>query len=120
MKSQQPQKAPTARQKEYEALAAFIDFHEEGPEELARYLLHCGIDSEALDAAGGNVEAAILEHYRTPRGYDVDRVAYDLARWPRLLRWFASSKPRSGKSVRPRSASANPPIDALQIPMEIR
>jgi len=85
MKTQQAKKALTARQKEYEVLAAFIDFADEGGDQLARYLLHCGIDSEALDAAGGNVEAAILEHYRTPRGYDIDRVAYDLARWPPIV-----------------------------------
>jgi hypothetical protein len=85
MKTQQPQKALTARQKEYEVLAAFIDFHEEDPEELARYLLHCGIDSEAIEAAGGDVETAILEHYRSHSGYDVNRVAYDLGRWPPIV-----------------------------------
>jgi hypothetical protein len=56
--------------------AAFDDHG--GLEELARYIMHCGIIIPEGMAAGD----AILAHYRTPLGYDIDRAAMDLRRWP--------------------------------------
>jgi hypothetical protein len=61
-------------------LAPFIDFAEEGDDELARFLIHVGIEAE--DIEDGNVERAILRHYKTRDGYDITAVAHDLARWP--------------------------------------
>jgi hypothetical protein len=60
-------------------LAWFLGFQEEGDEELARYILHCGID---IDAAP-EIDDAIALHYQLPDGtYDIDRAANDLATWP--------------------------------------
>jgi hypothetical protein len=66
-------------------LDCFLDFQEKGVDELARYLLHCGIDHHDIDHAGGDIANAILEHYRRPGsggGYDTDAMAHDLFRWP--------------------------------------
>jgi hypothetical protein len=63
-------------------LSPFLDFAEEGTDQLAKYLLHCGIDEADIGHAG-NVQAAILGHYRRLDGtYDIDAAAHDLARWP--------------------------------------
>ena len=60
----------------------FLDFAEEGNDQLARYLLHCGIDGADIGHAG-DVQAAILDHYRRLDGtYDIDAAAHDLFRWP--------------------------------------
>jgi hypothetical protein len=58
----------------------FIDFAEEGGDELARFLIHVGIEAE--DIQDGDVERAILRHYKTTDGYDITAVAHDLSRWP--------------------------------------
>jgi hypothetical protein len=60
-------------------LAWFRDFQEEGDEELARFVVHCGIDIDAAD----NIEDAIAAHYRLPGGrFDIDRAASDLGTYP--------------------------------------
>jgi hypothetical protein len=60
----------------------FLDFAEEGNDQLARYLLHCGIDDADIGQAG-DVQAAILDHYRRRDGtYDIGAAAHDLSRWP--------------------------------------
>lgn len=57
----------------------FGTFEEDGDEELARFLVHCGVD---VDAAP-ELDNAIAAHYRLPNGaYDVDRAANDLATYP--------------------------------------
>ena len=57
----------------------------EGDDALARYLVHCGIDDDDIGRAG-NVQSAILEHYRRPDGkYDIGAAAHDLARWPPIV-----------------------------------
>jgi hypothetical protein len=48
-------------------LDSFLRFAERGDDELARYLLHCGIDHHDIDAAG-DIPSAILAHYRRPSG----------------------------------------------------
>jgi hypothetical protein len=73
----------TIGEKEAEVLAVFFDMNE--TDELAEYLLHCGIDGEAIEEAG-DVIPAILEHYRVKGGYDIDMVARDLARWPPIAK----------------------------------
>lgn len=63
-------------------LGPFIDFADHGEDELARYMLHCGIDHEDI-AHAGTARDAILLHYRCRDGtYDIARAAADLARWP--------------------------------------
>jgi len=60
----------------------FIDQAEKGDDELAKYMFHCAITAQDLDAAGDN-QSAILAHYRRPDGrYDIDAAAHDLMRWP--------------------------------------
>lgn len=60
----------------------FLDFAEQGEDELCKYLLHCGIDADDVRAAG-NAENAILSHYRKLDGsLDIDAAAHDLMRWP--------------------------------------
>ena len=78
-KTSPPKKLSIADQKAM-ILAPFIDFVEEGGDELARFLIHVGIEAE--DIQDGDVERAILRHYRVNGGYDVTPVAHDLARWP--------------------------------------
>jgi hypothetical protein len=60
----------------------FLDFAEQGEDELCKYLLHCGIGADDVRAAG-DAEKAILAHYRKPDGTpDIDAAAHDLLRWP--------------------------------------
>ena len=60
----------------------FIDFAKEEGDQLAKYLIHCGIDAEDINDAG-DVEKAILAHYRLASGgYDIAAAACDLDRWP--------------------------------------
>jgi hypothetical protein len=66
-------------------LDSFLSFAERGEDELARYLLHCGIDHHDIDAAG-DIPSAILAHYRRPSGqYDIDAAAHDWFRWPPVV-----------------------------------
>jgi hypothetical protein len=66
-------------------LAPFLDMAEHyGVEEVARYMVHVGITVRDLDAAGGEVRDAIERHYRTSKGFDVDRAAHDLGTYPRI------------------------------------
>ena len=77
----------------------------------ASSLLKIGTDVQALEI---DVNKKPRHRYRGSVSVQttISRVGH------RLLRWFASSKPSSGKSARPRSAraiaSANPPIDQLR------
>jgi hypothetical protein len=60
-------------------LAWFAHFLEkDGIDGLANYLTHCGIKIRDGATAGDG----ILEHYRNPLGYDIDRAAMDLRTWP--------------------------------------
>ena len=60
----------------------FLDFAEEGNDQLARYPLHCGIHDADIGHAG-DVQAAILDHYRRLDGTcDIAAAAHDLSRWP--------------------------------------
>lgn len=63
-------------------LGPFLEAAEKGEKELAEYLVHVGIRSEDIEAAG-DAQSAILAHYRRPGGrYDIDAAAADLAQWP--------------------------------------
>jgi hypothetical protein len=63
-------------------LETFLHFAEKGVDEFARFFLHCGIDNADIEFAG-DIQSAILEHYRRPDGtYDIDAVAHDWFRWP--------------------------------------
>jgi len=63
-------------------LQSFLDFNDKGLDVFCRFLLHCGITIEDIDATG-DIPSAILEHYRKPDGgYDLDAVAHDWFRWP--------------------------------------
>ena len=63
-------------------LESFLDFAKKGEDELARFLLHCGINTVDIDFAG-DIPSAILGHYRRPDGnYDLDAVAHDWFCWP--------------------------------------
>ena len=74
----------TAR--ELEVLQPFIDFSEKGVDEFAKYVVHCGIHTDDIDAAGGDVMSAILAHYAKPGGgYDLDAVIHDWFRWPPIV-----------------------------------
>lgn len=60
-------------------LLCFADFLEnDGIEGLSEYLTHCRIKMVEGMTAG----EAILAHYRTPLGYDINRAAMDLRTWP--------------------------------------
>jgi hypothetical protein len=59
-KKSQPQ---TATDRKAMLLWPFVDFAEEGPDELAAYLVHVDITNTMIKYAG-NVERAILAHYR--------------------------------------------------------
>jgi hypothetical protein len=62
-------------------IGQFMQFAEEGCDELVRYISHCGITSEDIDRAGNWLDA-VLRHYLTAGGYDLERAAQDLPRWP--------------------------------------
>jgi hypothetical protein len=71
-------------------LAPFIDMAEHDTDEVGRFILHVGITAEAMKAASGDVAQAILTHYRCcSHGYDVERVASDLATFPPIARRVA-------------------------------
>jgi hypothetical protein len=75
-------------------LAWFLGFQEEGDEELARYIVHCGIDIDAAE----DLDDAIVAHYRLPDGtYDIERAGHDLATYPpvavRIAELRAEEKP---------------------------
>src|SRR5262249_52496060 len=77
-------------------LGSFLDFAEKGEDEFARFLLHCGIDNNDIELAG-DIQSAILEHYRRPDGtYDIDSVAHDWFRWPPMQPASRNSSVRSG------------------------
>ena len=60
----------------------FLDMAEQSIDELSKYILHAGITSRDIDATGGDTEAAVLAHYRTRKGFDIDRAAHDLLTYP--------------------------------------
>ena len=71
--------APEISEDEAVILNWFAHFYERhGLEGLCHYILHCGIQIPAGATAGD----AILDHYRNPLGYDIDRAAMDLRMWP--------------------------------------
>jgi hypothetical protein len=77
-----PQNAVKLSADETMILGPFLDFAEEGDDALAKYLLHCGVDGDDIRDAG-DVQGAILNHYRRPDGkQDIAAAAHDLARWP--------------------------------------
>jgi hypothetical protein len=85
---------------EHMLLWPLIDQAEQGEDELVKYLLHCGITADDIGEAG-DVQRAILEHYRRPDGtYAIDAAAHDLLRWPpiaaRIKQHKRSSSLRSG------------------------
>jgi hypothetical protein len=76
-------KADKLTEDEAMILETFLQFAERGEDEFARYFIHCGIDNYDIELAGGDIQSAILEHYRRPGGgYDIDAVAHDWFRWP--------------------------------------
>jgi hypothetical protein len=83
MSKPKKQKMKTATERDderYLLLGPFLDFAEEGEDALCKYLIHCGINREDVQEAGG-AEAAILAHYRKPDGTpDIDAAARDLMR----------------------------------------
>ena len=81
MRSKKP-KSEKLTEDEAMILGSFLDFAEKGEDVFARFLLHCGIDNNDIELAG-DIQSAILEHYRRPDGtYDIDAVAHDWFRWP--------------------------------------
>jgi hypothetical protein len=71
-------------------LAPFLDLAEHDTAAVADFIVHCGIDAKAIKAAAGDVVLAILTHYRCcAHGYDVERVASDLATFPPIARRIA-------------------------------
>lgn len=74
---------PTLAEQENQVLAFFDDLADRGHDytELAKFLLHVGVDSAVINRAGG-VVPAILNHYRFGRRYDVALLARDLVRFP--------------------------------------
>jgi hypothetical protein len=78
-------KTRTKADEEAIILDSFLRFAERGEDELARYLLHCGIDNHDTDASG-DIPSAILAHYRRPSGrYDMDAMVHDWFRWPSVV-----------------------------------
>jgi len=51
-------------------------------DEVCRFLIHCGINGDDIKRAGGSWGLAVLRHYLTLDGYDIDRAAKDLATFP--------------------------------------
>jgi hypothetical protein len=81
-KPRKPRPKPEPAEVEKMILWPFSDLAEDDIDELAKYLLHCGIDDADISSAG-DVEAAILGHYRRLDGtYDIAAAAHDLSRWP--------------------------------------
>ena len=82
MRSKKPEVDDKRSGEEAMILGSFLDFAKKGEDELARFLLHCGINNDDIDLAG-DISSAILEHYRRlDGGYDLDAVAHDWFRWP--------------------------------------
>ena len=81
-----PGKSAKLTARELEVLQPFIDFSEKGVDEFAKYVVHCGIHIDDIDAASGDVMNAILAHYAKPGGgYDLDAVIHDWFRWPPVV-----------------------------------
>ena len=59
----------------------FLEKAEQSVDELSKYILHVGITPRDIDATG-RTEEAILAHYRTRKGFDIDRAAHDLLTYP--------------------------------------
>src|SRR5947207_72560 len=82
MRNKKPKVDDKLTKEEAMILGSFLDFAKKGEDESARFLLHCGINTDDIDFAG-DTQSAILEHYRRPGGgYDLDAVAHDYFRWP--------------------------------------
>jgi hypothetical protein len=90
-------KTRTKADEEATILDSFLRFAERGEDELARYLMHCGINNHDIDAAG-DIPSAILAHYRRPSGtYDIDAVAHDWFRWPPVVARIKELKRERGE-----------------------
>lgn len=59
----------------------FVEASEHGLDDFCRLLIHVGITVVDLDQSA-SAEEAILHHYRKPTGYDWEKVADDLVRYP--------------------------------------
>jgi hypothetical protein len=78
-------KPTTKANQEAMILESFLRFAERSEDEVARYLLHCGITYQDIDAAD-DIPSAILAHYRQPSGhYDVEALVHDWFRWPPVV-----------------------------------
>ena len=68
----------------------FLDFAKQGEDQLLGYLTHVGINDVMVKYAG-NVERAVLAHYRIGSSdrFDIDKAASDLASWPPIARRIA-------------------------------
>lgn len=53
-----------------------------GVDELCRFMLHCGINGNDIARAGGSWGLAVLRHYLTLDGYDMEKAGSDLATFP--------------------------------------
>jgi hypothetical protein len=51
-------------------------------DELCRFLLHCGVNGDDVKRAGGSWGLAVLRHYLTLEGYDMEKAGRDLATFP--------------------------------------
>ena len=69
-----------------ELLWPFLDAAEQGEEELAQYLQHCGITAKDI-AEAGDVQNAVMKHYRLTTGsYDIGQAAEDLSSYPSIAK----------------------------------
>ena len=85
-------------------LGPFMDFAGQGEDDLAEYLFHVGIPPEAISAAG-DVQSAILKHYRRRGGkYDIDTAAADLLSWPPIAARVKELKAERRQTERRQSA----------------
>jgi hypothetical protein len=90
MSKQRKPKPETPAERKAILLWPFIDFAEQGEDQLVAYLTHVGINDVMVKYAG-NVELAVLAHYRIGNSdhYDIDKAARDLAAWPPIARRIA-------------------------------
>lgn len=63
-------------------------------DDIARFILHTGLTKEDIKAAGGDLEQAILNHFRCGcgRGYDVERLYKDFETYPPIARRITEIK----------------------------
>ncbi|HEV8715452.1 MAG TPA: hypothetical protein VGX03_21810 [Candidatus Binatia bacterium] len=90
MSKQRKPKPETPAERKAILLWPFIDFAEQGEDQLAAYLRHVGINDVMVKYAG-NVEKAVCAHYRIGDSdhYDYEKAGKDLASWPPIARRLA-------------------------------